>query len=92
MPRGGQVIFEGRSLGTTPYEAVLPRRDRAVIVTIRRAGYQDAHIEAAGDRNSDHAVTLDPRRPVPPAAQGPRSAPGHRRRIGSDEEVNPFSP
>jgi hypothetical protein len=89
VPRGAQVILDGRALGATPFDSHLPRRDGAMIFTLHRAGYQDGRVEAAGDHDADRSITLDRRAPPPTPDQ---RNPGQRRQIGSDEEVNPFPP
>jgi hypothetical protein len=90
-PHGSQVVLDGRDLGKTPYDAVVPRPGHPLWFTLRRVGYQDRLVEVAGDRDVDYSLALEPRRPAS-GPGGPHAGPARRRHIGSDEEVNPFQP
>jgi serine/threonine-protein kinase len=74
VPSGAQVLRAGAVLGTTPFRGTLPRRDAAVTLVVRLAGYADKRVVV----HPDHAVSerIKLVRPAP--------------RANRDQSVNPF--
>jgi serine/threonine-protein kinase len=82
VPAGAQVLRAGAVLGTTPFRGTLPRRDGAVTLLVRLAGYADKSVVVHPDHAVSERVKLVRSTPAP----GP--APVHR--ANRDQSVNPF--
>jgi hypothetical protein len=80
VPSGAQVLRAGVVLGTTPFRGTLPRRDGAVTLVVRLAGYADKRVVV----HPDHAVSE--RIKLVRSARPPAPVP----RANRDQSVNPF--
>ena len=79
-PIGAEVVLDGVVLGKTPYHGTLPRKDDAIALIVRLAGYTETKIDARANAPITQTVKLDKLRvrvaPHPSA--------------GRDDSVNPF--
>ena len=66
-PAGGRVLLDGKDLGPIPFTTTLPRTDKALVFTVRHAGFKDATVEASASADIDRTVALE-------AAAKPRPA------------------
>ena len=78
VPAGAQVLRAGAVLGTTPFRGTLPRRDGAVTLLVRLAGYADKSVVVHPDHTVSERIKLV------------RSTPAPVHRANRDQSVNPF--
>jgi len=78
VPAGAQVMRSGAVLGNTPFHGTLPRRDGAVTLLVRLAGY------------ADKTVVIHPDHAVSERIKLVRSAPAPAQKPNRDSSVNPF--